>query len=335
MDHLQAYSENARNTHIILSETEELLVGKAEQWLRENSPKEYTLLHDRFCRLRNLGKAVFDYPSIKDTQFVRDILVNEQQLTESLLAFSTASHLLMTPTKVIALRSFLVAKFHAFSLLSELIKGNEKDLHKQAKDITFSVVFTLVAEFVYFSCLEDPGFSDNTKSKLADDLIALWDSGTDPRSIRHLKALSSLWTARDSAPPSFGTMDGNAELFRISIDMDTDSEWEDFLKDESTNDETRWALEEFLFGLSYEEILKVRNRLRRYGVTSANHDEVRSYLDTKSVYSPFNDHDPRAIYDFFIERRDACTLRKRVSAPGPLHTLEEIYLKYRIILEAR
>ena len=138
-----------------------------------------------------------------------------------------------------------------------------------------------MAENVYFSCLDDPGFSTNTKAKLADDLIALWDSGTDPRSIHHLMALSSLWSARDSSPPSFGTMDGITELLRISFDMGSETEWEEFLKEESTND-----------------------------------------------------HDPRAIYDFFIERRDACTLRKRVSAPGPLHTIEEIYLKYRIILEA-
>ena len=260
-------------------------------------------------------------------------MVNTKHLTESLLAFSEASHLLRTPTKVIALRSYLVAKFHAFSLLAHHTEGHD-ELHIPAKNISFHIVFTLMAEHVYFSCLEDPNFSDNTKSKLADDLIALWDSGTDPRSIRHLNALSSLWKARDSAPPCFGTMDGNIELLRISIDMDTDTEWEDFLKEESTNDFTRWALEEFLFGLSYEEILQVRNRLKRFSVTAINHDEVRLYLDTKPVYSVVSNHDPRAIYDFFIERREACTLRKRVDAPGPFHTLEEIYLKYRIILEA-
>jgi hypothetical protein len=191
-----------------------------------------------------------------------------------------------------------------------------------------------MAEDVYFSCLDDPGFSNNTKFKLAHDLIALWDSGTDQRSIRHLVALSSLWRARDSAPPSFGTMDGTTELLRISIDMGSETEWEDFLKEESTANETRWALEEFLFGLSYEEILQVRNRLKKYGVTTVGHEEVRSYLDSKPVFSEVNDRDPRAIYDFFVERRDACTLRKRVNALGPLHTLEEIYLKYRIILEA-
>jgi len=317
----------------VLSEEEELLVEKIEEWLKEKRPQDYFMAHERFRRLRNLGNAVFDYPSIRETQFVMDILINEHQLTESLLAFSAPSHVLRIPAKVAALRSFLIAKFHAFSLLSRFTEKNE-ELHNSVKNVPFTVVFTLMAEDVYFSCLDDPSFSSDTKSKLAYDLIALWDSGTDQRSIHHLMALSSLWKARDSAPPSFGTMDGNTELLRISIDMGVDTEWEDFLKGESTNDHTRWALEEFLFGLSYEEILKVRGRLTRYGVKAVSHDEVRSYLDSTPVYSVVNDRDPRAIYDFFIERKDACNLRKRVNAPGPLNTLEEIYLKYRIILES-
>jgi hypothetical protein len=326
-------ASNPAHSAQVLSEDEEILVGKIEDWLKEKSSQDYTLVHERFRRLRNLGNAVFDYPSIKNTRYLKDILVNENQLTESLLAFSAPSYLLRTPAKVAALRSFLVAKFHAFSLLTRLTDENNA-LHLSARNISFTVVFTLMAEDVYFSCLEDPGFSNHTKSKLADDLVALWDSGTDQRSIRHLMALSSLWNARDSSPPSFGTMDGNTELLRISFDMDTTTEWEDFLKEESTNDKTRWALEEFLFGLSYEEILQIRGRLKRYGVNSVGHNEVRSYLDSKPVYSVVKGHDPRLIYDFFIERRDACLLRKRVSAPGPLNTLEEIYLKYRIILES-
>jgi len=317
-----------------LIEEEERLIKESEAWLKEKNPQDYNLMHERFRRLRNLGAAVFDYPSIRDTKFVRDILINEHQLAESLLFFSAASHQLRTPAKVAALRSFLVAKFHAFSLMSNLTIKNEK-LHIASRDISLSVVFTLMAEDVYFSCLDDPSFSSVTKSRLANDLIDLWDSGTDKRSIHHLKALSSLWKARDSAPPCFGTMDGNTELIRISIDMGTETEWEEFLKEESTTNETRWALEEFLFGLTYEEILQVRSRLSKYGVTAVSNDELRSYLDSKPLYSIVDGHDPRAIYDFFIERRDSCILRKKVNAPGPLHSLEEIYLKYRIILESR
>jgi hypothetical protein len=313
---------------------EERLIEESEVWLNERNSQDYVLMHERFRRLRNLGVAVFDYPSIRDTKFVRDILINEHQLAESLLFFSAASHQLRTPAKVAALRSFLVAKFHAFSLLSNLTIKNDR-LHTASRDISLSVVFTLMAEDVYFSCLDDPSFSNVTKSRLANDLINLWDSGTDERSIHHLSALSSLWKARESAPPSFGTMDGNTELIRISIDMGTETEWEDFLKEESTTNETRWALEEFLFGLTYEEIFQVRDRLGKYGVTAVSNNELRSYLDSKPVYSTVNGQDPRAIYDFFIERRDSCILRKKVRAPGPLHTLEEIYLKYRIILESR
>ncbi|MDR0502128.1 MAG: hypothetical protein LBH16_02280 [Treponema sp.] len=319
-------------THIFSGE-EELLVSRIKDWLKEKSPQEYNSICDRFILLRNLGAAVFEYPSIRNTRFLKGILMDENKLIESLLAFSSVSHMLRTPSKVAALRSFLVAKFHAFSLLSEMTAENE-NLHIPARNITFSIVFTLMAEDVYLSCLEDPSFSSNTKMNLVDDLIALWDSGTDPRSIHHLSALSSLWSARDSSPPCFGTMDGNTELLRISFDMNTETEWEDFLKEESTNDYTRWALEEFLFGLSHEEIIQVRNRLNRYGVSSVSHDEVRSYLDSKPAYSIVNNYDPRTIYDFFIERRDACKQRKKISSLGPLHTLEEIYLKYRIILES-
>ena len=139
--------------------------------------------------------------------------------------------------------------------------------------------------------------------------------------------------ARDAAPPIFGTMDGNTELLRISIDMEHD--WQEFLVDESENDQTRWALEEFLFGLSFEEIQQIRSRLKRFGVNAIGYDEIRSFLGSKPSYSLVNDRDPRAIYDFFIERRDACALRKLRSSPGPRHTLEDIYLKYRIILELR
>jgi len=315
-----------------LTEAEEKLAADIETWLKETSPEDYKLADIRFSHLRSLGEAVFSYPSIRDTQFLKGIIRDEGHLVESLLAFSPSSRVLHIPTKVVALRSFLVAKFHAFSLLSYLSSDNEA-FQADLRAAIFSVVSTLITEEVYFSCLEDPGFSSRTKSSLADDLIALWDSGVDLRGIRHLSALSSLWLAREAAPPTFGTMDGNTELLRITIDLDDD--WRDFLMVEASNTEARWALEEFLFGLSWEEIKEVRSTLNRFGITAVDYKQIRTYLDSKPAYSAVDDKDPKAFYDFFIERRDACTFRKKVSAPGPRHTLEEIYLKYRIITELR
>jgi hypothetical protein len=205
---------------------------------------------------------------------------------------------------------------------------DREEYYVQVRRVIFSIVCTLVAEEVYFSCLDDPAFPENIKRQLVDDLISLWDSGIDPREGHHLPALEALWTARDKAPPSFGTMDGSSELVRVSIELEKD--WQQFLAATIEDDETRWALEEFLFGLSYEEIQEVRVRLVRFGILAVNNDEVRSFLGSRPAYTIVHDPEPQSIYDFFIDRRDAALYRKRGTAPGPRKTLEEIYLKYRL-----
>jgi hypothetical protein len=317
---------------LTLSEEEQCLVGEIEGWLSSGNSQDYHLVEERFRYLEGLGAAVSQYPSVRETHFLKGIIRDEEKLIESLCAFSSNSHLLHIPTKVVATRSFLVAKFHAFSLLSYLV-GEDHEFSAPLRRIIFSVICTLLVDDVYFSCLEDAAFPYHTKIRLAYDLISLWDSGTDFRAIHHLPALVALWTARDAAPPSFGTMDGTSELLRITIDMGND--WQEFLVAEAAADQTKWALEEFLFGLSYEEIQQVRSRLVRFGITAVSYDEIRSYLGSKPSFVTVENSDPRGIYDFFIDRRNAGILRKRIAAPGPRNTVEEIYLKHRILLELK
>jgi hypothetical protein len=314
----------------ILKENEVQLVKEIETYLDARYPEESKLLKDRFRCLQGLGEAVSQYPSVRAIQIMRGEYRNEENLIEALSGFSSNSHLFHIPTRVVATRSFLVAKFHAFSMLSLLIRDIEV-FSIPLRRVMLSIVCTLMAEEVYFSCLEDASFSHDTKISLANDLISLWDSGSDPRAVRHLPALESLWVARDAAPPTFGTMEGSSELIRISMDMGED--WHRFLMQETDQHETRWALEEFLFGLSYEELLKVRSRLVRFGISAVGRDEVRSYIGSQPAYRTVKDADPRTIYDFYIDRRDAAVFRKRIGLPGPQRTLEEIYLKYLITIE--
>jgi hypothetical protein len=317
---------------LALSKEEERIVGEIENWIGSKNSPDYHLVQERFQYLKGLGAAVSRYPSVRETHFLKGVIQDEEKLIESLCGFSSNSHLLHIPTKVVATRSFLVAKFHAFSLLAYLA-GEKHEFYDPLRRIIFSIICTLMVDDVYISCLEDSAFPYHIKMRLAYDLIALWDSGTDFRAIRHLPALTALWTARDAAPPAFGTMDGTSELLRITIDMGKD--WQEFLVAEAGNEETRWALEEFLFGLSYEEIQQVRSRLVRFGITAVSYDEVRSHLGSKPSFATVENSDPRGIYDFFIDRRDAGILRKRIAGPGPRYTVEEIYLKYRIFLEPK
>jgi len=313
-----------------LTEFETSLLEKIENYLNATDHEESSLVKRRFECLNTLGAAISQYPSVRENQTLRGIQRSEEQLLKALCSFASPSHLLHIPARVVASRSYLVAKFQAFSLLHILVGKNE-EFYRPLRKVILSVIHTLMAEEVYFSCLEDPGFSQEVKLNLANDLISLWDSGTDPRTVQHLPALDALWTARDSSPPAFGTMNGTSELLRITIDMGED--WQEFLVAHVKVNETRWALEEFLFGLSYEEIGSVRSRLVKFGINAVGYDEIPSYLGSRPAYGIINSSDYRAIYDFYVDRRDAARFRQRLSVPGPGRALEEIYLKYRIAQE--
>ena len=313
-----------------LKDNEKKLLREIENYLDTQNLDEYKLVKQRFGSLKKLGEVISDFPSIREMQILRGMIRDEQKLLSALCSFAETSHLLHIPSRVVLAKSYLVAKFQAFALLTILVKDRE-DFLVPLRRVMYTLIHTLMIEEVYFSCLDDPSFTQEIKTRVADDLITLWDSGTDPRLVRHLPAMEALWNARDENPPSFGTMDGSSELLRITIDLGDD--WQEFLVDHAAMGECRWALEEFIFGLSYEEIQTVRSRLIRFGVTAVNHDEIRSYLGSHPTYGIASGLDLRAIYNFYIDRRDAAQFRKRIDAPGPWRSLEEIYLKYRIARE--
>ena len=311
--------------------SEELeIVEKIESYLKANNREEVMLVKDRFDCLDNLGKAVSRYPSVRESQSVKGVQRTEKQLLEALCSFASSSHLLHTPARVVAGRSYLVAKFQAFSLLN-ILAGEQKEFYLPLRKAILTIIHTIMTEEVYLSILVDPGYTDELKYSLANDLIRLWDSGTDHRAVEHLPALDMLWTARDSSPPAFGTMKGTSELLRITIDMGKD--WQEFLVAHTAIDESRWALEEFLFGLSYEELESVRLKLDGLGIGAVGRDEITSFLDSRPSYGMINSSDYRAIYNFYVDRRDIARFRQKISAPGPFRPLEEIYLKYRIAQE--
>ncbi|MCL2069748.1 MAG: hypothetical protein FWH19_02035 [Treponema sp.] len=313
-----------------LNDEELDLVNKIADYLGAKNPEEGVLVKERFELLNALGLAVSRYPSIRESQKLRGVERTEEQLLEALCSFASSSYLLHIPAKVVAARSYLVAKYQTFSLL-HILAGEEKEFKPPLRKMILTVISTLMAEEVYLTCLDDPEFSQEIKIKLANDLINLWDSGTDVRTVRHLPALDSLWKARESNPPAFGTMNATSELLRLTFDMGKD--WQEFLSASVSFHQTKWALEEFLFGLSYEELETVRLRLIKFGIGAVGHDEIPTFLGGQPAFGIVNSSDYRAMYDFYVGRRDAARFRQKLSTPGPVRTLEEIYIKFRIVQE--
>jgi len=313
-----------------LNKDEVALVERVNKYLDSQIPEEIDLVKHRFNCLKTLGEAISQYPSMKENQKLRGVERSKEQLLEALCSFASSTHILHIPASVVAAKSYLVAKYQAFSMLHILV-GNQEEFNRPLRQVILSIIHALMVEEVYFTCLDDPDFSDKVKFSLANDLFTLWETGTDPRTVQHLPALDALWTARDAAPPAFGTMNGTSELLRITIDMGED--WQRFLMAHVSLNETRWALEEFLFGLSFEEINSVRTRLIKFGINAVSHEEIPSFLGNHPAYGIINSSDFRAMYNFYVDRRDTARFRQRLLSTGPSRALEEIYIKYRISQE--
>jgi hypothetical protein len=311
-----------------LSVHEQSLIKEALRFLETEVPEEAAIVKKRFDCLAAFGKTIALFPPIRESQALGGQIRDERQLIGIMTTLAPSSHLLRIPARIQAVRAFLVTKFHCFSLLCKVLPDTSP-LYPSFRSVLFSTMFTIMAEDVCFSCLGDPSCSIEIKTHLVDELIFLWDSGTEPAMIRHFQALEALWSARDDSPPSFGTMEGTSELIRLSIDMEED--WYNFLRDRiDTNEESRWALDEFLFGLSYEELLSVRAKFKQSGVNAVDYKQIESYLGSPHVYTIMDKSDPRLIHDFYMDRKEAAMSRKQFNTPGPRKTLEEIYLCYRV-----
>jgi hypothetical protein len=310
-----------------LKQSEKNLVKEIMVHLDADNPAEAEIVRERFDCLESFGKTIALFPLIRETQILLGSVRDDRMLVQSLVGLGPSSNLLHIPSRIQAVRSFLVTKFHAFSLLSKLIPG-DPEFGGPLQSAIFSILFTIMAEDVYFSCINESSFPLDMKLNLAGELIALWDSGSELAMAKHFPALEALWMARNDSPPSFGTLNGTSEIFRISIDLGND--WHDFLIHKLADGETKWALDEFLFGLSYEELVSVRSRLKRFGINAVDFNEIRSYLGSRPAYSMVKNRDPRELYDFYIDRKEMSLLRKRLIAPGPYKTLEEIYIEYRM-----
>lgn len=326
-----AASDVVSKKAMFLTEQELSLVEEVLTQLDTNvtDANEVALVKQRFACLKVFGEAIALYPSVRESQSLRGYVRDKNQLVKSLVGLAPSAHLLRIPARIQAVRSILVTKFHSFSLLGKLLDPGSH-LHEDVMAVVFSVMFTIMTEDVYFSCLDDPSVSEEIKFRLADELISLWDSGDEPAMIKHFPFLEALWVARNDSPPSFGTMDGTSELLRISINLNED--WHDFLLNQIGNEETKWALDEFLFGLSYEELISVRGRLKKFGIAAADSNEIRFYLGATPAYTKIDNSDPRCVHDFYMDRKEAALFRKRLNSPGPRKTLEEIYLRYRMTL---
>lgn len=284
------------------------------------------LNNDEYQQIVNLernSQALKDIYCRCESLFCVRTFDNELQTVETLVEhlFLYGSSLeVFLPTRVSIGRSCSIANFNLYGYLCKLA-NKYKELFRFRKELLKKweqVLFMLVVEEVYQLIVDNSEIEMQIRKIAAVKLISLWEYRDNSENVSFAVNIIGLWKSRSTIIPIFGTMLGTFELMQLSSLLSI--RWHDFLKTQGKNLEMLQALEEYIFGLSSNQIKKVRIFMNEKNISTIDNVEIKSILGPENPLCPSFEEDPRQMYDFF---------RKRVNCEtGTRSTIEELFMVY-------
>ncbi len=284
-------------------------------------------IRERITHLEHLVESISNLPSLLERHELTADLRTPQSLIKSLIEnHNEGDQSLHLPSKATLGKGFLIAKIHTFSSLTKLAKRTPilNSVANEFQSETVSMMFMLLAEDVFLDLIRDTSFPMEFRQDLCESLLLLWEHRNDQTMSEIAPVLQAVWTARRKLAPAFGTMMGTSELLLMSIQMD--NTWIKFIKERLGNQEISQAMEEFLFGISYEQIKTLRGILKNKGISAIGRDEVSDFLGEPIKIDANLDY--RDFYTMYTIRRDNARTRNRMHLEGPHKTLEDYLMQF-------
>ncbi len=337
--------ENQENGIIVLTQKQKVLCDELNSRIALYAPQHQKIFDKRMADLKRLAVAIAEFPSLLSRATLTSETRTPQDIIELLVDTESdyGRTFIQLPSKATLGKGFLTAKLHTFSSLAKLASkvNDNKDsktkvdssqpngtisskLIQAFKDETASMMFLLLAEDVYLNLIKDESLDIDFRRQLATSLLLLWEHRADQNISDIAPVLTNVWKARRTLAPAFGTMMGTSELIMFSFQMD--ETWSKFIRTQLAITEVNQAMEEFLFGISYEQISKLKRLLREKGIGSIGRDEVSKFLGEKVKTDVSGDY--KDFYSQYSIRRDNAQARKRLNLEGPHRTLEDHFIRF-------
>lgn len=283
---------------------------------------------NRIADLESIANSISRFPSLLEKHELAGGIRTPMTLIDSLIKHQEdGDKTLQMPSKAILGKGLLVAKAHTFSTFSKYAKHVEQEMkffYEEFDKETILSMFSLLVEDVYMNLITDAAQPMEFRREWAYSLLLLWEHWNDQTIETVAPVLRSVWTARRKLAPAFGTMMGTSELLLISMQMD--DQWISFIKQKMGSEGVSQAMEEFLFGISYEQIKSLRRTLRESGIPAIGRDEVSKFLGEHVKADAGLDY--RDFYSMYTIRRDNARSRARMKVEGPKKTLEDYFVQF-------
>ncbi len=317
---------------IVFKEDESRKIEELIRVLEKNDKSsEITRIKNNRSALIELARSVSLYPSILKEQHLGSATRSVETLVESMCQNDKTEESdirLNIPTKALLGNSFLIAKMNFFYMLYYLTEelAEVESIKRSIKTFISNNVFTLMAEDVFLSIIDDCEISIDIRMSAGYLLANIWEYRLYHGVKKFAPILSDIWKAREALVPAYGTMLGFSELFRISEQIEP--AFLDFIQRDELSDEEIASIEEFIFGLSYEETSRIRSEMDEQGQWVLSKAEIEKIIGQNWVYPEYHVRDQRELYRSFLHRKINAKNRARARIDGPHKTIEEYIMCY-------
>ncbi|KMQ51435.1 hypothetical protein CHISP_1682 [Chitinispirillum alkaliphilum] len=308
------------------SEEKSVIDSVSKQLINSGKETEHAQLHKNLTAVKYQAEALSLYPSILKSNHLGDVKRTVETLVKVLSEKYRDEDVFVMPTKAVLGKSIEIGKINLLYLVNRLAEAVSDDCSLQEEIFGFIMnrMLSIMTEDVLLELLGEP-IRTELKEKAAKKLAEIWES-RDTQVSNSFPELRKMWLIRRESMPVFGTLLGTHEY--ISLYKNADEICRNYVLHASTYPNEASALEEFLFGLSFEELGIVKKALSNSSKGCVKREEVASILGKESIYLSIKNDDPLELYRFFNHRRKRAISRWHAKSNGPRRTFEEYFMAY-------
>lgn len=303
---------------------ERALVDRALATVADKSPTQRLALDGMISRLGRTAELIRDSPSIASSWGAGAVRAfSAESLIDQLCRVPDYDLDLHIPTKAVLGQAYLVAKINLLKALRYNVEAvmAPSELTEAIEQEVAQSIYTKLAEELFVSIVTDPAAATRVKTGAARFLFRIWEERLLIEVDDFAPVLESAWNARSKLLPVLGTMLGTHEVFRLFREA-RDKRFLDYFGEDDVGEEQMLAFEEFLFGLSHEEIGQLRAHMIDEGHACISLDDARALLGgARPSWLPGSG--AQALYTSYKKRRVNAAHRGLTGASGPKKTAEE------------
>jgi len=269
----------------------------------------------RVAELTQLAELLGAMPSLEPAPVVDQMCKSDR--------YAADLHL---PAKAGLTRTFLVAKIQLFQALRTALGKASQELSRELRREIAESVFTLLAEELLRSLVYDRSLTLTLRERAGRTLARLWDLPALVEIGDFCPSLELAWDARAKAGTVFGTLMGTAEYFGL-VQQDCPENVLTFFARSEIPEEESQAFQEFLLGLPWDDVVRLRERMKKEGRAAIDPNYAMANLTISSSQLSAQGA-PEAVFASFRRRMHHAEMRRSLRHPGPTRTAEAYLLTH-------